>query len=126
MGVNVQKGQEVYIFASLEQPEFAAMVAEECYRLKAKKVVVDWEYQPLQKLAYRYESVRTLGAVPDYVEARWKHYTDNLPFCRIYLMGDDPDGLKGVNAAKMGTPIESIQQAYQGFAKQNYSLPIPY
>lgn len=26
------------------------------------------------------------------------------------------------NAAKMGTPIESIQDAYQGFAKQNYTM----
>ena len=26
------------------------------------------------------------------------------------------------NAAKMGTPLESIQVAYQGFAKQNYTI----
>jgi len=26
------------------------------------------------------------------------------------------------NAAKMGTPIESIQNAYSGFAKQNYTM----
>ena len=26
------------------------------------------------------------------------------------------------NAAKMGTPIESLQAAYQGFAKQNYTM----
>lgn len=26
------------------------------------------------------------------------------------------------NAAKMGTPIESLQNAYQGFAKQNYTM----
>ena len=26
------------------------------------------------------------------------------------------------NAAKMGTPIENIQTAYQGFAKQNYTM----
>lgn len=26
------------------------------------------------------------------------------------------------NAAKMGTPIEDIQHAYQGFAKQNYTM----
>lgn len=26
------------------------------------------------------------------------------------------------NAAKMGTPIENIQNAYQGFAKQNYTI----
>ena len=106
MGANVQKGQEVYIRSGIEQPEFTAMVAEECYRLKAKKVVVDWEYQPLDKLAYRYETVKTLGDVPDYVEARWKHYTENLPMCRIYLWSDDPDGLKGVNTAKMSKAMQ--------------------
>ena len=26
------------------------------------------------------------------------------------------------NAAKMGTPLENIQNAYQGFAKQNYTM----
>lgn len=26
------------------------------------------------------------------------------------------------NAAKMGTPLENIQNAYQGFAKQNYTI----
>lgn len=36
-GVNVQKGQEVFITAGLDQPEFVAMVVEECYRRKAEK-----------------------------------------------------------------------------------------
>ena len=46
-GGKVQKGQEVIIMASVEQPEFARMVAEECYRCGAKKVTVEWTYQPL-------------------------------------------------------------------------------
>jgi hypothetical protein len=37
-GVNVQKGQEVLIYAELDQPEFVAMVVEEAYKAKAKKV----------------------------------------------------------------------------------------
>jgi aminopeptidase len=115
MGANVQKGQEVYIRSSLEFPEFTAMVAEECYRLKAKKVVVDWEYQPLDKLAYRYETVKTLGTVPDYTETRWKHYTENLPFCRIYLWGDDPDGLKGVNTTKMAKAMQSSRKVIKPY-----------
>ena len=49
-GVNVQPGQEVFITADLDQPEFVKMLVEECYKRKAKKVVVDWSYQPLQKL----------------------------------------------------------------------------
>ena len=44
-GVNVQKGQEVFIYAELDQPEFVQMVVEECYKLKAKKVVV-FKYRP--------------------------------------------------------------------------------
>ena len=115
MGVNVQKGQEVYIRSGLEFPEFTAMVAEECYRLKAKKVVVDWDYQPLEKLAYRYETVKTLGTVPDYVEARWKHYTENLPMCRIFLMSDDPDGLKGVNVAKMSKGMQMSRKVIKPY-----------
>ena len=40
VGANVQKGQEVMVYASVEVAEFARMVAEECYRAGAKKVMV--------------------------------------------------------------------------------------
>ena len=46
-GLNVQKGQEVMIFAGLDQPEFVQMVVEEAYKAKAKKVIVEWNYQPV-------------------------------------------------------------------------------
>ena len=64
-GVNIQKGQEVMIYADLDQPEFVQMVVEEAYKAKAKKVTVEWNYQPLQKVRVRYESVKTLGTVPE-------------------------------------------------------------
>ena len=41
VGINVQKGQEVFVAAELDQPEFVKMVVEECYRAGAKRVVVD-------------------------------------------------------------------------------------
>ena len=99
-GVNVQKGQEVYIAAGLDQPEFVAMVVEEAYRAGAAKVTVDWEYQSLTKLHVRHQSAKTLGTVTEEQKARWQHYVDALP-CRIYLLSDDPDGLKGVNQKKL-------------------------
>ena len=107
-GVNVQKGQEVFIYAELDQPEFVQMVVEECYKLKAKKVVVDWNYQPLQKLHLRYRSLSTLSTLSNYDEARWQHYVDALP-CRIYLISEDPDGLKGINQEKL---MKSQQKLY--------------
>ena len=99
-GVNVQKGQEVFIRAALDQPEFVKLLVEECYRLGAKKVVVDWNYQPLEKLHVRYRSLKTLSSLDNYEEARWQHYVDTIP-CRIYLESDDPDGLKGINQEKL-------------------------
>ncbi len=99
-GVNVQKGQEVFIAADLDQPEFVAMVVEECYKCRAKKVVVDWNYQPLQKLHVRYRNLTTLSGVEDYELARWKHYVDTVP-CRIYLLSEDPDGLRGIDQTKL-------------------------
>lgn len=99
-GVNVQKGQEVLVYAGLDQPEFVQMVVEEAYKAKAREVVVYWDYQPLEKIHVRYQSVKTLGEVKEWHKARQQHYCDTLP-CRIILMSDDPDGLKGVNMEKM-------------------------
>ncbi len=36
-GVNIQKGQEVWITAGLDQPKFVEMLVKECYALGAKK-----------------------------------------------------------------------------------------
>ena len=69
-GVNVQKGQEVNIYAELDQPEFVQMVVEEAYRAKAKKVIVNWSYQPLTKVHVRSQSVTTMGTVEEWEKAR--------------------------------------------------------
>ena len=107
-GVNIQPGQEVFITAELDQPEFVKTLVEECYRCKASKVVVDWSYQPLQKLHFRYRTLTSLSKLDNYEEARWQHYVDTIP-CRIYLLSEDPDGLNGINQEKMA---KSQQRKY--------------
>ena len=117
MGVNVQKGQEVFIAAELDQPEFVKMVAEECYRAGAKRVVVDWCYQPLDKIQVRWRSQKNLGTVADWEEARWKHYVDEIP-CRIYLVSEDPDGMKGVNQEKMAKAQQAKYKVIKPYRDQ--------
>ena len=116
-GVNVQKGQEVFITAGLDQPEFVAMVVEECYRRKAKKVVVDWNYQPLTRLHVRHQSLTTMSTLDNYEEARWQHYVDTIP-CRIYLLSEDPDGLRGVNQEKMAKAQQKKYPIIKGYRDQ--------
>ena len=72
-GVNVQKGQEVFILAGLDQPEFVKMVVEECYKLGASRVEVDFDYQPLEKLHVRSRRLKVRGSLTSYQKARWEH-----------------------------------------------------
>lgn len=113
-GANVQKGQEVFIEAGLDQPEFVAMVVDECYKLGASRVVLDWYYQPLEKLHVRHQSVKTLSELTDYQEARYKHYLAKLP-CRIYIDSDDPDGLRGINQKKQATARQKRYPLIKGY-----------
>ena len=98
-GVNVQKGQEVFITAGLDQPEFVKMVVDECYKAGASKVYVDWTYQPLTRSNVKYCSAKRLGEVESWVIDKWEHQAEVIP-CKIYLISEDPDGLDGINVKK--------------------------
>ena len=100
VGANIRKGQDVLIFCGLDQPKFVQLLVDECYKAGARKVKVEFDYQPLYKLDVRHQTVTTLGKVEEWEKARLQHYVDTLP-CRIMLDSDDPDGLKGINQAKM-------------------------
>ena len=116
-GLNVQKGQEVMIFAGLDQPEFVQMVVEEAYKAKAKKVIVEWSYGPLAKTHYRYQSVKTLGTVEEWQKARQQHFCDVLP-ARLHLASADPDGMKGINMAKMAKARQMSYPILKPYADQ--------
>ncbi len=99
-GANVQKNQEVIIFAELDQPEFVKILVEECYRAGAGKVSVEWSYQPLRKLDVRYQKEKVLSKVEAWEIEKMKHRVETLP-ATIFLESEDPDGLKGINQKKM-------------------------
>ena len=72
VGANVQKGQPVLLYVAVDQHEFAVMVAEECYRAGASRVDMEWSCQPIAKLAYRHQSLKTLSKVPKWKEEKLK------------------------------------------------------
>ena len=116
-GVNVQKGQEVMIYADLDQPEFVKLVVEEAYKAKAKKVIVEWDYPSLQKLHVRYQSVKTMGTVAQWQKERRQHMVDTVP-ARIHLISEDPDGLKGINMEKVAKARKMTYPILKPYADQ--------
>ena len=100
VGVNIQKGQDVNITCDLDQPKFVELLVDECYKAGARKVKVEFNYQPLAKLHFRHCSVTTLSKIEKWEIARMEHNVETLP-CQIYLVSSDPDGLRGINQEKM-------------------------
>ena len=100
MGVNVQKGQDVFLTAGLDQPEFVEMVTDELYKAGARRVFVRFDHQPLTKLDVRHQSLKTLSTVETFEEERLKYMAEHMP-CRLFLDSEDPDGLRGINMEKL-------------------------
>ena len=98
-GVNIKKGDEVIINASLDAPDFICMVVEECYRAGAARVMVEWGYQKKTKMDMKYMTAKRLGVVEAWEEAKLKYRLEKDP-AMIYILSDDPDGLKGIDQKK--------------------------
>ena len=100
VGGNIRPGQRVVVTAQIESAPFVTILAEECYRLGAADVAVEWQCQPLEKLASRFETVRELGMVTPWEEAKLADRAENLPVT-IKLLSADPDGMKGADREKL-------------------------
>ncbi len=100
MGIAVQEGQDVEIQASLDQPEFVAMVVEECYKCGAKNVRVEWSYPAVSKLNLIYKTLEELSIVDDVQKAKLQRNIDKLT-CKLYIMSDDPDAMAGTDSKKV-------------------------
>lgn len=99
-GLNVQKGQEVIIRCDLDQPEFVAMCVEECYKLGAERVTVEWSYMPVSKLHFDYRTLESLSDFTEVERAQWQRKVDKVS-CQLWLDSDDPDGLNGTDSEKI-------------------------
>lgn len=99
-GINVSKGEEVWIRADLDQIEFVRMAVEELYKAGAGKVKVEWGDDPTLKLHYKYQKLSTLAKVNQMDIARLKYMCKKLP-SMLYIISDDPDAFKGVNQKKI-------------------------
>ena len=99
-GIALQKGQDVVIQSNIATEDFAALVAETCYKNGAAHVVMRWYSQKSEKAAYRFQKKRYLGEVLPFDIEFQKYNNDVLP-CLIWIDSDDPDALKGVNPERV-------------------------
>lgn len=99
-GVNIQKNQELTLIASISQAPLVNEIVKEAYLHGAKKVNVEWQSQDLDKLNFKYQSVKTLSTLEKWEKEKLQHRVDVLP-ARLYIESDDPDGMKGINPKRL-------------------------
>ena len=98
-GLHLDPGQDAVVTASVEIADFAVAAVEECYRQGARKVWVEWTSQPLDLVANRHQTLRTLSRLEGWQLRKLAWRRDRLP-AMLYLLSDDPDGLQGIDQAK--------------------------
>ena len=113
-GLNVKKGQKVFIAAELDQPEFVTMVVEECYKAGASEVYVEWSHQPVEKLSSNYRSLDSLSELKPWAKAKWAYKAENYA-CRLYIESEDPDGMSGVDQEKMSKARQALYPQVKPF-----------
>lgn len=126
VGANVQKGQDVVVYANVDQELFVSYIVEECFRLGAKRVMVEWGSDKITKLVQQKESVKVLSEVTPWVIEKQKYYCKDLPAV-IFVDSDDPDGLKGVNQKKMAEVMKNrypILKPYRDERENKYQWTI--
>jgi len=99
-GANVQKGQYVTVIGALDQELLVNCIVEECYKLGAYQVTVEWQSDKVTKTQYKKASVKALSEFPLWKEEKQKFINKTLP-CYIFIESEDPDAMKGVNQKKV-------------------------
>ncbi|MBQ8309270.1 MAG: aminopeptidase [Clostridia bacterium] len=107
VGLNVKKGQTVFIGAELDQPEFVTMVVEECYKAGASEVYVEWTHQPVEKLSAENRTLESLSQLKPWAKAKWEFKAENYS-CRLFIESEDPDGMNGIDQEKMSAARRAI------------------
>lgn len=111
-GINVQKGEEVWINCQLEQAEFVRLVVEALYKGGAKKVRVRFSDDKIDRLHYQYVSTSELSKVPSYSIEEQKYMVKHHPSV-LHIVSDDPDALKGISQSK----LSKVSMAVRGKIK---------
>lgn len=113
-GVNLKKGETVALACSVIAAEFAEAIAEAAYKNGAERVVMFWGDERVSRLRYKYESLDSLTAVPDYVVAS-RDYILDKGGVYISIICDIPDILADVDPKVVAAAGKASNKALHRF-----------
>lgn len=100
VGVNVHDGQPLLIQAPVEAYDLVRECAKIAYEKGCSNVMVDYIDDYKTRLDYENRSTESLCEIPEWTIEKLK-YNISKHYCRLYILGEDPDLLKGIDNDKI-------------------------
>lgn len=115
VGLNVQKGQPVFIRSTVEAVEFTRLIVKEAYRLGASDVRVKYADPELTRLSYEHEDVTFFNQEikPYEVDERMDYVERGA--CSLALITEDPDLLNGIDNDKLKAAQTQRSKAFKPY-----------
>nr|WP_263312838.1 aminopeptidase [Mammaliicoccus sp. Marseille-Q6498] len=118
VALNVQKGEPVYIQASIDSSELVRLVVEEAYKVGAQDIKVNYGDDRLQQLKFQYESEEFFSNVKQYVVDERMDYL-NRKAAFLSIVSASPENLKDADPKKISTAM-----AANGKALKDYMIAV--
>ena len=109
MGLNIKKGQSVYINTPVEAYDFARKLGEVAYQTGAGHVHINYQDMCLNKNMYIYETVESLSYLPKWKQEYFKEIVDS-DACVISIASPNPEGLKGADPNKIAIATKKTNE----------------
>ncbi len=110
-GINVQKGQEIFLNAQVDNAPFVRLVVEELYKAGAKVVNISWGDDRLSKLKYENAPLEVFEEIPQW-EAMQKNQAAEKGAGFVYIESSDPDALTGIDPKKPAARVKAGEKAF--------------
>lgn len=114
VGLNVQKGEPVYIQATIESNQFVHLLVEEAYKAGAEDVKVNYSDDRLSQLKYQYESEAFFEDVKQYVVDERMDYL-NRKAAFLSVVSSSPDNLKDADPKKISKAMSATGKALKDY-----------
>lgn len=108
VGINVKSGQDIIIYAEIDQADLVHRIMAAAYKLGANQVIVEWKDTILQREFLKHADQATLSSMPTWFSVRAESLMANHT-SRISIVSSDPDGFSDVPSDR----VSLYEQAYQ-------------
>ncbi|WP_100487149.1 aminopeptidase [Sporolactobacillus pectinivorans] len=115
VGLNVQKGQDVLIFAPVESPAFVHKTVKKAYEAGAKNVFVEWTDEAVTRTRFDLAPDESFESYPSWRAREYEELSnENAAF--LYIYSPNPELLDGIDPVRIANAQKTDAKANKKFS----------